>query len=271
MRIACRGWWAGKAGPAVSYRETKKPPRDQRSRWFPVTPGAPSDLSKSAEVRLAESDGIAVAYEIRTESAKSRALEKNGRRERISGLDRCVAVERFTRESPCLLGILALSQPGRECSARIDWRRETSATSNILRFEHTATGDVSRVGNRVPAGHVPGRTLWCQGAPTRTCCGATQGVKLRGQCRRLCQPQGGARLGETWKAERKVKTRWARHSEAAKEADRPQPKGNVERTVGPVSAGGGARMFHRVVESSLPTTHLEPDQLGKPHGPHLWW
>ena len=65
-----------------------------------------------------------------------------------------------------------------------------------------------------------------------------------------------------------MKTHWARHSEAAKEAYRPQPNGNVERTVGPVSAGGGARMFHRVIESSLPTTHLDPDQLGKPHSPH---
>ena len=68
-----------------------------------------------------------------------------------------------------------------------------------------------------------------------------------------------------------MKTHWARHSEAAKEADRPQPNGNVERTVGPVSAGGGALMFHRVIESSLPTIHLGLDQLGKPHGPHLTW
>ena len=66
-----------------------------------------------------------------------------------------------------------------------------------------------------------------------------------------------------------MKTHWARHSEAAKEADRPQPKGDVERTVGPVSAGGGTRMYHRAIESSLPTTHLDLDQLGKPHGPHL--
>jgi hypothetical protein len=73
-------------------------------------------------------------------------------------------------------------------------RSERSATSNILRSEHTGTGDVSRVGSRVPAGRESGRTLWCQGAPTRTCCGVTQGVKLRGQCRWLCQPRGGARL-----------------------------------------------------------------------------
>ena len=39
-----------------------------------------------------------------------------------------------------------------------------------------------------------------------------------------------------------MKTHWARHSEAAKEADRPQPNGNVERTVGPVSADGGAHI-----------------------------
>ena len=68
-----------------------------------------------------------------------------------------------------------------------------------------------------------------------------------------------------------MKTHWARHSEAAKEADRPQPNGNVERTVGTVSADGGARMFHRVKESSLPTIRLGLDQLGKPHGPHLIW
>jgi hypothetical protein len=65
-----------------------------------------------------------------------------------------------------------------------------------------------------------------------------------------------------------VKTHRARHSEAAKEADRPQPKGEVERTVEPVSVDGGARMFHRAIESSLPTTHLDLDQLGKPNGPH---
>jgi hypothetical protein len=35
---------------------------------------------------------------------------------------------------------------------------------------------------------LPGRTLWCLGAPTRTCCGGTQGVKLRGQRRQPCQP-----------------------------------------------------------------------------------
>jgi hypothetical protein len=66
-----------------------------------------------------------------------------------------------------------------------------------------------------------------------------------------------------------VKARRARHSEVAKEADRPQPKGAVGRTAGPVVAGGGTRMFHRAIEPSLPTTYLHPDQLGKPHGPHL--
>ena len=64
-----------------------------------------------------------------------------------------------------------------------------------------------------------------------------------------------------------MKARRARHSEAAKEADRPQPKGDVGRTVGPVSADGSTRMSHRAIEPSLPTTHLDLDQLGKPHGP----
>src|SRR3972149_5886583 len=82
------------------------------------------------------------------------------------------------------------------------WRRGRSATSNGLRFVDNRTENEIRVGNRVPPRLRSGRTLWCQGAPTWTCCGVTQGVKLRGQCRRFCQPQGGARLGETWKAER---------------------------------------------------------------------
>src|SRR6266436_2030039 len=45
------------------------------------------------------------------------------------------------------------------------WRRERSATSNILRFEHTKTGDDLRIRSRVPTGRESGRTLWCQGAP----------------------------------------------------------------------------------------------------------
>ena len=66
-----------------------------------------------------------------------------------------------------------------------------------------------------------------------------------------------------------VKTHWARHSEAAKEADRPQPKGKVGRTAGPVFAGGGIRTFHRARGSNLTTSRIDLDQLGKPHGPHL--
>jgi hypothetical protein len=62
----------------------------------------------------------------------------------------------------------------------------------------------------------------------------------------------------------------ARHSEAAKEADRPLlPKGGVGRTAGTLFAGGDTRMSHRAIGSNLPMTHLHPDQLGKPHGPHL--
>ena len=60
-----------------------------------------------------------------------------------------------------------------------------------------------------------------------------------------------------------MKTHWARHSEAAKEADRPQPNGDVERTAGPVSAGGGTRTFHRAMESNLTTIRVDLDQLGK--------
>jgi hypothetical protein len=114
------------------------------------------------------------------------------------------------------------------------------------------------------------RTLWCRGAPTRTCCGVIQGVKLRGQCRTACQPQRGSWLGETWKVEEHEDPIRARQSEAAKEADRPLlPTGGVGRTAGAVFAGGGTRMSHRARGSNLPMTHLHPDQLGKPHGPHF--
>jgi hypothetical protein len=41
----------------------------------------------------------------------------------------------------------------------------------------------------------------------------------------------------------------------------------VGRTVGSSFAGGSTRMSHRAIEPSLPTTHLDLDQLGKPHGP----
>jgi len=85
----------------VQYRETQKPTCNQRWRWIPVAPGAPSDLAKSAEVWHTKTDSISIAYEFRTKSAQSGGLEKNGRRERILGLGRCVAVRRFVREGPC--------------------------------------------------------------------------------------------------------------------------------------------------------------------------
>jgi hypothetical protein len=56
---------------------------------------------KKPEVRLTKNGSISIAYEFCTKSAKSGALEKNGRRERILGLGRCVAVRRFAREGPC--------------------------------------------------------------------------------------------------------------------------------------------------------------------------
>jgi hypothetical protein len=82
------------------------------------------------------------------------------------------------------------------------WRSEARATRNLLQFEHTDWKRIVRVGMGVPAAERSVvRTLWCRGAPTRTCCGVIQGVKLRGQRRTVCQPQGGLWLGETWKVE----------------------------------------------------------------------
>ena len=69
-------------------------------------------------------------------------------------------------------------------------RPETFST-----FEHTRGGMLQGSRFECRSGK-PGRTLWCLGAPTRTCCGVTQGVKLRGQRRQPCQPRGGARPGD---------------------------------------------------------------------------
>ena len=40
--------------PSALYQASRKPLRDQCSCWIPVAPGAPSDLSKGAEVQLAK-------------------------------------------------------------------------------------------------------------------------------------------------------------------------------------------------------------------------
>jgi hypothetical protein len=55
-----------------------------------------------------------MAYEKRTEFAKSLALEKDGRRERISGLVPPIAVLSFTRGFPPLLGFSARLKDSKE-------------------------------------------------------------------------------------------------------------------------------------------------------------
>ena len=54
---------------------------------------------QSAEVAAPKSDSKSVAYEIRTKSAQSGGLERNGLRERISALGGYAAVRRFFREA----------------------------------------------------------------------------------------------------------------------------------------------------------------------------
>src|SRR5262245_30014301 len=55
----------------------------------------PSDLSKSAQVQLPKNAEISGDYKFRTKTAEYRALEKNGRRERISDLSARLTVQRF--------------------------------------------------------------------------------------------------------------------------------------------------------------------------------
>ena len=66
--------------------------------------------------------------------AKSRGLEKYGWRERFLGLVRRVAVQRFVREGPCLLGIFPPWRTGREYLVRCDWRSETNRNPTFSRL-----------------------------------------------------------------------------------------------------------------------------------------
>ena len=59
---------------------------------------APRCFSKSAEPPFAKNDLVSIACESRTKSPQSGGLETNGRRERISGRGRLVAVRRFVRD-----------------------------------------------------------------------------------------------------------------------------------------------------------------------------
>ena len=74
----------------------------QALREIPASKKAdyPAISPQSAEVGATESDSKSAACENRTKSAKCGGLETNGRRERIPGRDRCVAVRRSFTRSP---------------------------------------------------------------------------------------------------------------------------------------------------------------------------
>jgi hypothetical protein len=91
-------------------RQIRKPLRNHCSRWILVPLGSLNGASKSAEVWTSEKE-VSIASEFRTKSAQSEGLETNGRRERILGFERCVAVRRFRREGLCLLGFPRAREP----------------------------------------------------------------------------------------------------------------------------------------------------------------
>jgi hypothetical protein len=62
-----------------------------------------------------KNDSISITYEFRTKSAQSGGLENNGQRAGILGLGNSIAVRRFAREAPYLLGISAVSEVSGEC------------------------------------------------------------------------------------------------------------------------------------------------------------
>ncbi len=63
----------------------------------------PAIFLQSAEVAVTKNDSKSGAYEFRTKSAQSEALERNGRGEAILGVVSTGAVLRFSRESPLSL------------------------------------------------------------------------------------------------------------------------------------------------------------------------
>ena len=89
----------------------------------------PRDISAKCGGSAAKSDSKSVAYEFRTKSAQSGGLETNGRRERISGLGRCVAVRRFSREARGYWRFQRAQNPaenvGRERTGGEEWDSNT--------------------------------------------------------------------------------------------------------------------------------------------------
>jgi hypothetical protein len=68
-------------------------------------------LRKVRRLGLTQNGPISMFYEFRSKSAQSRGLEKNGRRERISGLGRRVPVQRFARGARDYWAFIALGGP----------------------------------------------------------------------------------------------------------------------------------------------------------------
>ena len=80
------------------YRENQKLLCDQHPRWIAVAPAVARNLAKSADSQLKKRLEI-IRLRIRTNPEEWGGLEKNGRRERISGLSQRPAVRRFVREA----------------------------------------------------------------------------------------------------------------------------------------------------------------------------
>jgi hypothetical protein len=82
----------------------------------------------------AEEGTKSAAYGIRTKVAQCGGLETKGPRERISGLGRRVAVLRFERVGPPLLGFSSRLRAQRECCTRTGWRRECDWDPTVSEF-----------------------------------------------------------------------------------------------------------------------------------------
>jgi hypothetical protein len=97
------GSWTHEDGASSLLGESKVVPRSMSD----LNPGISRYLDCTFEKRggLAQkAASISIAYEVRTKSAQSGALENNGRRERILGPSSPILVRRFAREGPYLLG-----------------------------------------------------------------------------------------------------------------------------------------------------------------------
>ncbi len=117
---------------SAPYRETRKTPRDQRSRWIPVAPAAPRYLAKVRRFGSRK----AIQNQSLTKSVlnpRSREVQRQTAGENEFGISAGMPQSGDLCAKPVLIGLPARAKARRECSARKDWRRERNCKPTVSR------------------------------------------------------------------------------------------------------------------------------------------